>query len=204
MGISKQTKNGNELSLKIVYWGPEQSGKTENIVQLNRLLGDCGRLVTLIGEDGFTIYFDFLSPVIALKNGYKARYLLFAAPGKEAFKLARELVIQGTDGVVFVADSDPKRLKDNKDSFYELLSLLKEHEKVFGRVPIVIQYNKRDLHSALPIEKLKRELGFEDYPYVEAEAVNGKGVIETFELIAKESLRNFIREANLYDLICLL
>jgi len=196
MGIERRTINGNEISLKIVYWGPEDSGKTENIVQLSRLFRDSGRLVTLVGEDGFTIYFDFLNPVINLKNGYRVKYLLLAAPGKEALKLSRELVLQGTDGVVFVVDSDRNRLEDNKKSFSELLGLLEEHKKAFGEVPIIVQYNKRDLPTALPVEDLRKELKLEGYPEVEAEAINGKGVVETFKLAAKESLKTFIVKAK--------
>jgi len=202
MGIGRRAADGSEISLKIVYWGPEQSGKTENIVQLNGLFNNSGRLVTLVGEDGSTVYFDFFNPVITLKNGCKAKYLLFAAPGREAFKLSRELVFQGTDGIVFVVDSDQNRLEDNRNSLMELLNLLGEHKKTFGEVPVVIQYNKRDLPTALSIEKLKEELGLENYPYVEAEAIKGKGVVETFRLIAKESLKNFIKKAKLDNFLC--
>jgi len=196
MGIGKKTVDGNEISLKIVYWGPENAGKTENIVQLSKLFKDSGRLVTLVGEDGFTVYFDFFNPVIKLKNGYIVKYLLFAAPGKEAFKLSRKLVLQGTDGIVFVVDSDKNRLEDNKKSLSELLELLEEYKKVFGEVPIVVQYNKRDLPAVLPVEDIRRELNFKKYPGVEAEAINGKGVIETFKLIAKESLKTFIAKVK--------
>ncbi|GAB6075208.1 GTP-binding protein [Desulfurobacterium crinifex] len=201
MGTDRKTIDGNEIFLKIVYWGPEQSGKTKNIVQLSRLFTKSGRLVTLVGEDGFTVCFDFLNPVVTLKNGYKVKYLVFAAPGRDAFKLSRELVLQGTDGVVFVVDSDIKRLDDNKKSFSELLSLLEKHEKIFGKVPIVVQYNKRDLPTALPVEKLRKELNLESYPEVEATAINGEGTLETFELIARESLKTFIKEAGFSDLI---
>ena len=202
MGIGRKSADGREISLKIVYWGPEQAGKTENIVQLNKLLGNSGRLVTLVGEDGFTVYFDFLNPVITLKNGCKVKYLLFAAPGRDAFKLSRELVIQGTDGIVFVADSDLNRLEDNRKSLSELLDLLSEHKKNFGEIPVVVQYNKRDLPTAMSVEELRRELNLENYPYIEAETIRGVGVVETFKLISRESLKNFVKKAGLNDFLC--
>jgi signal recognition particle receptor subunit beta len=202
MGIGRKSADGREISLKIVYWGPEQAGKTENIVQLNKLLGNSGRLVTLVGEDGFTVYFDFLNPVITLKNGCKVNYLLFAAPGRDAFKLSRELVIQGTDGIVFVVDSDLNRLEDNRKSLSELLDLLSEHKKNFGEIPVVVQYNKRDLPTAMSVEELRRELNLENYPYIEAETIRGVGVVETFELISRESLKNFVKKAGLSDFLC--
>jgi signal recognition particle receptor subunit beta len=202
MGIGKRTSEGSELSLKIVYWGPKGSGKTENITKLAEIFDDAGRLVTLVGEDGSTIYFDFLAPVIKLKNGCTVKYLLFASPGREAFKLSRQLVIQGADGIVFVVDSDKDRLEDNRKALLELKELLREHKKTFGKIPIVVQYNKRDLATAVPIEELCKELNIENYPYVEAETIRGIGVSETFKLIAKESLKNFIKKAKLNDFLC--
>jgi len=202
MGIGKRTSEGSELSLKIVYWGPKGSGKTENIKKLAEMFDNAGRLVTLVGEDGSTIYFDFLAPVVKLKNGYTVKYLLFASPGRKAFKLSRQLVLQGTDGVVFVVDSDQNRLEDNKKSLLELLDLMKEHKKTFGKIPIVVQYNKRDLLTTMSIEELCGELNFGNYPHVEAETIRGIGVLETFKLISRESLKNFIKKAKLNDFLC--
>jgi signal recognition particle receptor subunit beta len=202
MGIGRKTSEEREISLKIVYWGTEESGKTENIKKLAEMFDDAGRLVTLVGEDGSTIYFDFLAPVIKLKNGCTVKYLLFASPGREAFRLSRQLVIQGADGIVFVVDSDKSRLEDNRKALLELKDLLKEHEKTFEKVPIVVQYNKRDLPTVVSVEELCKELNLENYPYVEAETIRGIGVFETFKLIAKESLKNFIKKAKLNDFLC--
>jgi signal recognition particle receptor subunit beta len=199
MGLERQTHTGNEISLKIVYWGAKDSGKTENVIRLGESFGDAGRIITLLAEDGFTVYFDFFNPIVKLKNGYEIKYLLYAAPGKEAFKLARNIVLQGSDGIVFVVDSDKDRLKDNANSFSELLKLLEEHEKNYGKIPIVVQYNKRDLPSALPVKKLRSELNLKKYPSTEAVAIDGKGVIEPFNLIAKESLKVFIEKSRSSD-----
>ncbi len=147
-------RSSREIHLKVVYWGIGGSGKTQNIVKLNEMFRDAGRLVTLIGEDGTTIYFDFLNPVITLKNGYKVKYLLYASPGKKALKLARELVVSGTDGIVFVIDSDKTRVEDNVESLLELQELLENYGIASGDIPVVLQYNKRDLSTALPVEEL--------------------------------------------------
>ena len=198
MGLHNE--NTREIHLKIVYWGAWMSGKTENIVKLSEMFKDAGRLVTLMGEDGTTIYFDFLNPIVTLKNGYKIKYLLYASPGKKALILARELVISGTDGIVFVVDSDKTRLKDNLESFSELRNLIESHGTAFSDIPLIFQYNKRDLSTALPIEELRNKLNKDNYPEVEAEAINGKGVFETFKEIAKLSLKNFIIKSNLSEL----
>jgi signal recognition particle receptor subunit beta len=137
-----------------------------------------------------------------LKNGYKIKYLLYASPGKEALRLARELVISGTDGIVFVVDSDKTRLEDNIESLLELRKLLENHGIVFGDIPIVFQYNKRDLPAVLPVEELRKKLNIDNFPGIEAEAISGKGVFETFKEIAKLSLKNFIIKCNLSELEC--
>jgi signal recognition particle receptor subunit beta len=201
MGICRKTIDADEISLKIVYWGPKESGKTENIKKLAEMFDNAGRLVTLVGEKGFTIYFDFFAPVVRLKNGYAVRYLLFASPGRKAFKLSRQLVLQGIDGIVFVVDSDKRRLEDNKESLLELKDFLKERDGTLENIPIVVQYNKRDLSDAMPVEELRKELNLDDYPHVEAETAKGKGVEKTFKLIARDSLKKFIKEAKLKDLL---
>ena len=187
-------KGAGEIHLKIVYWGPENAGKTENIVRLSDFLKDSGRIVTLLGEDGSTIYFDFYNPVLTLSNGLKVKYLLYASPGKKAAGLARKLVLAGTDGIVFVVDSDEKRFKDNKESLHELQELLKI--KGLKNVPIVFQYNKRDLQTALPVEELRKELNSQNYPEIEAKVAEGVGVLETFREIARRSLINFLNRGN--------
>jgi signal recognition particle receptor subunit beta len=187
-------KGTGEVHLKIVYWGPENGGKTENIVRLRDFLKDSGKIVTLVGEDGSTIYFDFYNPVLTLPNGLKIKYLLYASPGKKAAKLARKLVLTGTDGIVFVVDSDERRFKDNKESLYELQELLKV--KGLKDVPLVFQYNKRDLQTALPVEELRKELNSQNYPEIEAKVAEGVGVLETFREIARRSLINFLNRGN--------
>jgi len=185
----------NEIKLRILYWGPKNAGKTENINRLNEHFRTLGRKVTILGKDGFTICFEFLEPVLKIKDAYNVKYLIYSSPD-EAPILAQELVLQGTDGIVFVVDSDKNRISDNQKAFSELLTLLTEHTKNGDerQIPIVVQYNKRDLPTALPVEVLKRELNLENYPYVEAEVINGKGVLETFTKIARESLKYFLKK----------
>ncbi|GAB6075218.1 GTP-binding protein [Desulfurobacterium crinifex] len=180
-----------EIHLRIIYWGPEGAGKTTNILKLGNLLKKEGRIVTLLGEDGSTIYFEFYNPVLTLPGGLNVKYVLYASPGKDAPRLARELVLAGMNGVVFVVNSEKEALEDNKKSLHELQGLLGIGG--FEDIPIVFQYNKRDLKTALPVEELRKELNFNSYPEVEAVAVKGIGVVETFKEIAKQSLKNFLK-----------
>ena len=106
----------NEIKLRILYWGPEDSGKTTNIYQLNKMFNDLGRTVTLLGEDGFTICFEFLEPALKLRNFYDVKYLVYSSPGEEAPRFTHDFTSQGIDGIVFVVDSDRSRLADNKES----------------------------------------------------------------------------------------
>jgi signal recognition particle receptor subunit beta len=199
MSLGKSNLRGNELILKIAYCGPDKAGKITNINRLGEVFKDYGRMVTLLGGDGFTLYFEFLKPALKLKNGYTVKYIVFSSPGEKAPKLTHDLFAQGIDGIVFVVDSDASRLEYNRESLSNLLELLEkykeENEKI--QVPIIVQYNKRDLSTALPVEVLKKKLHLEKYPGIEAEAINGKGVTETFTKIAKESLKNFFRKSKL-------
>jgi signal recognition particle receptor subunit beta len=185
----------NEIKIRILYWGAKDSGKTTNIQWLKKIFKNLGKTVTLFGEDGFTICFEFLEPVVKLKNFYDVKYLIYSSPGEEAPKLTHDIFSQGIDSIVFVVDSRKSRLEDNKKALSRLLELLEEYKGKSGeiQIPMVVQYNKLDLPDALPVEKLKRELNLEKHPGIEAEVINGKGVIETFTKIARESLKAFIR-----------
>jgi signal recognition particle receptor subunit beta len=189
MAIVNQGKK--EINLKIVYWGPGGGGKTENILMLDKLLnGGKGRVVTLSGRMGRTVFFDFNPIEKKLPGGYTLRYSIYTIPGQAIYAKTREILIKGADGFVFVVDSRKKRLRANIDSVKELFSLLRKYDRV--AIPVVIQYNKRDLPDALPIETLRKSLNTAGYPEVEAIASKGIGVRETFNLIAKLSLSQFL------------
>ena len=185
-----------KINLKIVYWGPGGGGKTKNILMLDKILnGGKGRVVTLSGRMGRTVFFDFNPIEKKLPGGYTLRYSIYTIPGQAIYAKTREILIKGADGFVFVVDSREKRLKANVDSMRELFSLLRRYDRL--AVPLVIQYNKRDLPDALPLEVLRKELNADGYPEVEAVASKGVGVKETFNLIAKLSLSRFLFGASL-------
>ena len=180
-----------EAELKIIYCGSKEAGKSTNIMKLGEFFKNDGRIVTLIGKDGVTVCFEFLKPALTLPNGLKIKYKLYACPGRCAPCFSGELICSGIDGIVFVVDSGAAALENNKKSWNDLQKLL----KVGGckNIPIVFQYNKRDLKTALPIERLKKELNVNNYPGTEAVAIKGIGVIETFKEIARLSLVNSLK-----------
>ena len=189
MAIVNQGKR--EINLKIIYWGPGGGGKTENILMLDKLLnGGEGKVITLTGRMGRTVFFDFNPIEKELPGGYKLRYSIYTIPGQNIYAKTREILIKGADGFVFVVDSREKRLEANVKSMKELHFLLAKH----GRqdAPVVVQYNKRDLPDALPVDVLREKVNAFGYPEVEAVASQGIGVRETFNLIAKLSLSRFL------------
>lgn len=181
-------------SLKIVYWGPGRSGKTTNLKWLHsRLRPDMqGRLITLDSPGERTLYFDCLP--LEMNNdggGPGVRLRLYTVPGQPRFRLTRRLVLQGVDGLVFVWDSRPRRLRANLESLIEARETLAELGRSWEPLPRLIQYNKRDLPEAMGIERLDdivRRMG-EDVPRFSAVAADGAGVLETLGLIARLSLR---------------
>jgi signal recognition particle receptor subunit beta len=126
----------NEIKLRILYWGPKDSGKTTNIQWLNKTFKNLGKTVTLFGDDGFTTYFEFIEPVVKFKNFYDVKYLIYSSPGEEAPKLTRDIFSQGIDSIVFVVDSRKSRLEDNKKSLFKLLELLEEYKEKKGIDPL--------------------------------------------------------------------
>src|SRR5512134_1387611 len=146
-----------EISFKIVYYGPGVAGKTASLQHVHRSLPESnrGKMISLATGDDRTIFFDFL-PVSALSvRGFLTKFQLYTVPGQVYYNMTRKLVLRGVDGVVFVADSQWERLKENVDSFRTLDQNLKEYGYELDRVPYVIQYNKRDLPTAAPLPYLE-------------------------------------------------
>ena len=165
-----------QLTLKLVYYGPPLSGKTTNlralytkVDKLNR-----GRLMTLDTRDDRTLFFDLL-PIFFRASGFSFRIKVYTVPGQPIHEATRKVVLNGADGVVFVADSRPDQREANRASWANLLTNL----AALGleRLPIVVQYNKRDLPGCLPLSELER---FGDRELLEAQAKDGVGVLETF------------------------
>ncbi len=179
-----------EIHFKIVYYGPSLGGKTTNLKVLHeRLPADRrGRLMSIATDNERTLFFDFLPFSLGLIHGYTTRIHLYTTPGQSYYRLSRRAVLQGVDGLVFVADSHPARESANVESLRDL----EEHLKAIGvhgaeraRLAWVVQYNKRDLASAVGLERMRRVLGVGGAVEFEAAAVQGRGVAETLRAVCK-------------------
>jgi mutual gliding-motility protein MglA len=184
-----------ELTAKIVYYGPGLCGKTTNLQVLHRRLdpGTAGELLALSTETDRTIYFDLLPVELGDIKGYTIRFQLATVPGQTAFNETRRIVLKGADGVVFVADSQWTMLPKNLESWQSLKENLVENGTAVETIPVVIQYNKRDLPDILSVDAMQEALGFSSYPQVEAVASEGRGVTETFKLISKLTFLDLLR-----------
>ncbi len=184
-----------ELTAKIVYYGPGLGGKTTNLQLLHDRLdpGTVGSLVSLSTQTDRTIYFDLLPVELGEIKGTKIRFQLATVPGQTAFNETRKLVLRGADGIVFVADSRWAMLPKNLESWQNLKDNLKANGLSFETIPIVIQYNKRDLEDILTVEAMQEALGFSSYPSVEAVASAGRGITETFKLVSKLTFVDLLR-----------
>ncbi len=170
-----------QLTLKLVYYGPPLSGKTSNLRALHDKVDKLnrGRLMTLETRDDRTIFFDLL-PIFFRTSNFSFRIKVYTVPGQPVHEATRKIVLAGADGVVFVADSSPDARQANASSWKSLIANL--HAFALDKIPIVVQYNKRDLPDAVPVEQLDR---FND-TLVEACARTGAGVLETFfELVGR-------------------
>jgi signal recognition particle receptor subunit beta len=176
-----------EMTAKIVYYGPGLCGKTTNLMVIFDKLDpkSKGKMLSLATKTDRTLFFDLLPVDIGKVGPFSLKIQLYTVPGQVFYNETRKLVLRGADSVVFVADSQPAMVEATRESFANLLENLEENQIDPNDTPIVIQFNKRDLPGVLPVEKLQESLGFEGYPYTEASALNGVGVMETFRLVSK-------------------
>jgi signal recognition particle receptor subunit beta len=185
-----------EISLKIVYYGPALSGKTTNLEYIHSKLKPelRGDLISLKTREDRTIFFDFLQLEIGEIKGMKPKFHLYTVPGQAIYTASRKLVLQGADGVVFVADSQWDQLQKNTES----MSSLEEHLSQLGydpkKIPLVIQYNKRDLPNIAPVTVLQSQLGYNGIPHLESIATRGTGVFDTLKTIINTIMIRVQRE----------
>lgn len=182
-----------EIHFKLVYIGPGLGGKTTNLERLHGRLSpqNRGKLVSIATDHDRTLFFDFLPVDLGRVNGFLTRFHLYTVPGQVYYKLSRRAVLQGCDGLVFVADSHPARERANVESMndcLENLSAIGVTEEQLRRMPRVVQYNKRDLPAALPLERLRRALNPDGVPEFEAIATRGVGVSESLKSVCKGAL----------------
>lgn len=187
-----------EITCKIVYYGPGRSGKTTNLQYIyDRVPEDRrGRMVSLATQTDRTLFFDFLPLELGTISGFKTRFQLYTVPGQVYYNATRKLVLQGADGVVFVADSQARQLEENLESMQNLHANLLEQGVDVRSLPIVLQYNKQDLPRELILAppELDEALNFREWPSFGAEALSGKGVFETLKAISELVLRKLSGE----------
>lgn len=176
-----------EMTAKIVYYGPGLCGKTTNLMVIFDKLDpkQKGKMLSLATKTDRTLFFDLLPVDIGKVGSFNFKIQLYTVPGQVFYNETRKLVLKGADAVVFVADSQPSMVESTRESFGNLIENLEQNNIDPNSIPIVIQFNKRDIPGVLPVEKLQEALSFEGYPYTEASAVKGEGVMETFKLVSK-------------------
>ena len=180
-----------EIDAKIVYYGPAISGKTTNLQFVHGHLkpDQRGKMVSLATNEDRTLFFDFLPIELECVRGFKTRFHLYTVPGQVYYGATRRAVLTGADGVVFVADSHADRMEDNLASFRDLEDNLRYYGKKIDTIPLVIQYNKRDLPNILSVEDLNQKLNRLNTPHFEGVAVLGKGVFETLTMTCRLVLK---------------
>jgi hypothetical protein len=182
-----------EITCKIVYYGPGRSGKTSNLQYIHRRAPAerRGEMMSLATHGDRTLFFDFLPLDLGTISGFTTRFQLYTVPGQVYYRSTRRLVLQGADGVVFVADSQRCQLDENVESYRDLHEALAEHGVNAREVPLVLQYNKQDLPPELVCapDELDRVLNFRNVPSYSADALGGLGVFETLRRASELVLR---------------
>jgi signal recognition particle receptor subunit beta len=176
-----------EISVKVVYYGPGLSGKTTNLQVIHKKTPQEHRsdMVSLATETDRTLFFDFLPLDLGKIKGFSTKFQLYTVPGQVYYNATRKLVLRGVDGVVFVADSGADKIQENLESFQNLEDNLAEYGYQRESIPIILQYNKRDLPNALTIEELQKHINKYNLPYGEGIAYKGVGVFDTLKQIGK-------------------
>ena len=189
--------SAREINFKIVYYGPGLSGKTTNLKKIYASIPteSKGEMVSLATEDERTLFFDFLPLDLGKVNGFKTRFHLYTVPGQVFYNSSRKLILRGVDGIVFVADSAPNRLRANAESLRNLRENLQEYNLELHEIPHVIQFNKRDLPDALPVDMLRQVLDPEQkVPVFESIAEHSEGVFEPLRTVSKRVLEKLAQK----------
>jgi len=179
--------SSREINCKIVYYGPGLCGKTTNLqyVYAKTNPDAKGKMISLATETERTLFFDFLPLSLGEIRGFKTRFHLYTVPGQVFYDASRKLILKGVDGVVFVADSQLERMEANLESLENLRVNLAEQSYDLDKLPYVVQYNKRDLPSAVSVDELRKALNPKGVPEYPAVAPTGVGVFDTLKSVAK-------------------
>lgn len=181
-----------EINLKIVYYGPGMSGKTTNLEYIHSKMDPslAGELVSLKTKEDRTIFFDFLQLEVGRIKGKKPKFNLYTVPGQVYYASSRKVILNGVDGIVFVADSQKHRMDGNIETLLDLENNLREDGHSLDTFPWVIQYNKRDLPDIETVENLQKRLNYFNVPYYEAVGIKGNGVFDTLKAIINKVVGN--------------
>ncbi len=190
-----------ELQLKIVYYGPGKGGKTTNLEQVHSNLGSVqekGKLISLATSADRTLFFDFL-PIEAMAiKGFKTKFQLYTVPGQVIYNTTRQLVLRGVDGLIFVADSQYEKMAENVESFQNLEENLRALKLDLAEIPYILQYNKRDLPSAAPVDYMEFLLNNREVrvPSFTSVASKCEGMFESLNMITRMLLNKNINEGS--------
>lgn len=181
-----------KLTCKIVYYGSGESGKTSNLTYIYNTLDSSIRseMTCLEGVNERTLFFDFLSVNLGDVKGFNTTFNLYTAPGQVQYNAARKIILNGVDGIVFVANSNRSKREDNIISFNNMMQNLKDFNLNLDNIPIVLQYNQRDLDDVLSYEELEKDVNKVNYPSFESVAVEGQGVFATLKSVSNSILSN--------------
>ena len=193
----------NEVTVKLVYYGPGLCGKTTNLEKIygNPKLENKGKMISMATETDRTLFFDFMPMELGTIGGQKIRVQLYTVPGQVFYDATRKLVLRGADGVVFVADSQASMRESNLDSLENLRTNLRLNRLDPEKVALVLQYNKRDLPNIASVEEMNQYLNPGNVPTVEASAIQGTGVTQTLRAAVARILDNLKKnvDTTLYD-----
>lgn len=184
--------NSKEINCKIVYFGPSMSGKTTNLqfIYSQTHPDGKGKMISLQTDTERTLFFDFLPLALGTLRGFKIRFHLYTVPGQSYYDAMRKSILRGVDGIVFVSDSQVTRMEANLENLATLRSNLEEQGYEIENIPLVYQYNKRDLPNVCPIPEMAKVLNPRGLPSYEAVASNGFGVLETLKGLSKLILKD--------------
>jgi mutual gliding-motility protein MglA len=180
-----------EINCKLVYYGPGLGGKTTNLEYVYSKVSPetRGKLISLATEQERTLFFDFLPVDLGTIRGFKTRFHLYTVPGQVYYNASRRLILKGVDGIVFVADSQAERMDANIAAMQNLYENLADYGYDPANIPIVLQWNKRDLPTAVPESELQENLNPDSLPAFPAVAVTGEGVFETLRAVSKAVIK---------------
>ena len=174
----------NQIDLKIVYYGPGFSGKTTNLEWAHSHIDPTMRsdLLNLKTKEDRTIFFDFMQFEVGKIKGLTPKFNLYTVPGQDIYTVSRKIILNGVDGIIYVADSGKSRMRDNLFTLIDLVKNLRANKHQVEDFPIILQYNKRDVADAMPVEELRKMLNRFNAPDFEACAIKGEGVFESLKM----------------------